>query len=161
MLWYRRQLSKLLRIAALLLFYLTVYFVISFAIAPEVTVSFINEDIRVGDKYVLMYLVAPKTAPFTDAEGAEVFDPACGKCYITNNRGFLPLKEYDAVLSLEDRRLSAESFGEKNYIIETTRGCIRNKLKGCVREPRIRSAEETFNLCGLCKHLHAMRERKV
>lgn len=155
-----RQVSKFQKTLLVALFYLTVYLLVSYALTPDATVTFVSEELRVGDKYVVMYLVAPKMPIYSDTEGAEVFTSRrCGRCFITNNKGFLPMSEYDAVLVYGERSLLSQTSAfmdpGKRYLIEAHKRCIRNKLKGCVREPRVTSfsSRETFDLCGLCKSL--------
>lgn len=157
--------SKLQKTLFIILLYLTVYLMISYALAPEVKFTFISEEFRVGDKYVVMYLVAPTTPVFSDVEAADVFSSRqCGRCVLTNNKGFLPMSEYDAILVYGDKRLltqtSAYMEPGKRYLIEAKKRCLARKLSGCLHEPTVTSlsTREKFDLCGLCKSLLAKRK---
>lgn len=145
----------------LVLFYLTVYLLISYAMTPETTMTFVNEDISVGGKYALIFVMAPLAPVFSDAEGADVFRTKnCGRCFVTNNRGFLPMSEYDAILVYGKRNLLSETRAfmdpGKRYLVETSDDCIESKFRKCVPEPKITSfsTKESFDLCSLCQSLH-------
>ncbi|XP_061720401.1 uncharacterized protein LOC133533669 [Cydia pomonella] len=159
-----RQVSKLQKSVLIVLFYFTVYVLVSYSMSPDTDFAFVSDDLRVGDKYALIYLVAPRSPVFTDAEGANVFKSRrCGQCFITNNRGFLPMSEYDAILVLGDRSLLYETSAfmdpGKRFLIETSRKCVKEKLRGCSWEPRITSFGDNkpYDLCSLCEHLHRKR----
>lgn len=158
-----RQVSKLQKTVLLVLFYLTVYLLISYAMTPETIMSFVSDDVRVGDKYALIFVVAPLVPVFTDAEGADVFKPNCGRCFVTNNRGFLPMSEYDAILVYGERSLLSETVAfmdpGKRYLLETTKKCISSKFMKCNWKPKITSfsTKESFDLCSLCASLHSKR----
>lgn len=159
-----RQVSKLQKTVLIVLFYSTVYVLVSYTISPETNFAFVSDDLRVGDKYALIYLSSPGTPVFSDAEGAEVFRARrCGLCFITNNRGFLPMSEFDAILFPGDRitllETAAYMHTGKRFSIETSRKCLINKLRRCSWEPHITSLEssQAFDLCSLCDHLHRKR----
>lgn len=159
-----KRVSKSQKILLVLLLYLTLYLVVSYALTPEAKITFLSEEFRFGDKYVFMFLDAPRTPVFLDTEGAEVFSSRqCGKCFITNNVGFLPMSEYDAVLVYGEQTLlsKTEAFmdPEKRYFIETKPRCLWRKFKGCVHQPKVTSysTSETLDLCGLCKRLQAKK----
>lgn len=125
---------------------------------PVTQVKFINDALRIGDKYSLIFLAAPGTPAFTDAEGADVFENRrCGRCFVTNNKGFLPMNLYDAVLIFRETsdQETAMLQPEKLYNIETNMNCIRSKFKKCKQEPRVVAlgSKETFDLCSFCDHL--------
>lgn len=165
---YLRKLTKLNRIVYNVIIYATTYFLISCLLARESTVTFVSDDMRIGDKYVLLFLVAPKTPVFTDVEGENMFKSRrCGQCFMTNNRGFLPMSEYDGILVYSDKNLipKAVALSSKpgdsgqmvpdKYIIETDYNCIRSKFKKCVMEPKITSSStnKSYDLCGLCDEM--------
>ncbi|KAM3959468.1 uncharacterized protein ACR2FA_006539 [Aphomia sociella] len=154
-----RQVSKLQKTVLIVLFYLTVYLLILYAMTPETTLTFVNDDMQ-GDKYPLLFLVTPNMPVFTDPEGADVFKSRrCGSCFITNNKGFMPISGYDAVLVYGDRSLLSQGTAfmdpGKRYLIESSEDCLKNKLRRCSMEPRIisYSSKESYDLCGLCNHL--------
>ncbi|CAB3244418.1 unnamed protein product [Arctia plantaginis] len=159
-----KRVSKSQKILLALLLYLTLYLVVSYALTPAVKISFLSEEFRFGDKYVIMFLEAPRTPVFLDTEGADVFSSRqCGKCFITNNIGFLPKSEYDAILVYGEQTLLSQTEAfmdpEKRYIIETKPRCLWRKFKGCAHQPKVTSysTRETFDLCGLCQRLQAKR----
>ncbi|XP_026739032.1 uncharacterized protein LOC113501916 [Trichoplusia ni] len=161
-----RQVSRSQRSLLVLLGYLALYLLVSYALTPDATVSFVRDELRLGDKYVLMFLLAPDTPPYSDAEGAQVFAARrCGACFLTNNRGFLPLSEYDAVLVLGERALLSHSAAVmdpgKRYLMEARRRCVANKMRECAREPVLTSfsSRQTFDLCGLCAELLRRRQQ--
>lgn len=140
--------------------YYVIYSLLTFAIIPEPEVTFVSDEFRIGGKYVLMFLVAPPRPVFSDSDGTDVFATRrCGGCFITNNKGFLPISEYDAVLVFGKRNLLSEAEAAmepgKRYLIETESKCIKDKFKGCRKEPSITSfgTQESYTLCSLCKHL--------
>lgn len=151
-----RKLTKLHKSVYIVIAYLFTYLLISYVLTPEPTVTFVSDDIRVGDKYVFMFLVAPKAPVFTDVEGADVFQSRqCGQCFLTNNRGFLPMTEYDCILVYGDKNLLPKTGSLSNkYLIESNNKCIRNKFK-CVREPKITSfsSNKSYTLCSLCDEM--------
>ncbi|CAG9795996.1 unnamed protein product [Diatraea saccharalis] len=153
-----RQVSKLQKTVLIVLSYLTVYLLISYALTPETQMMFIKEDLRVGNKFVYIFLLArlPESPVFSDADGAEVFK-GCGNCFLTNNRGFLPINEYDAVLIHGDRNLLEDAYMDpaKHYLLETNNKCITSKFKICRRGLKITSfsSKECYGLCSLCKSL--------
>lgn len=156
-----RQVSKLQKTVLIVLLYLTIYLLISYAMTPETTMTFVSEELRVGAKYALIFIVAPAAPVFSDADGADVFkNKNCGKCFVTNNRGFLPMSEYDAILVYGERNLLTETAAfmdpGKRYLLETTKKCLGSKFKKCIREPRITSfsSKESYDLCSLCMNLH-------
>lgn len=160
----RRQVSRCQKTLLALLLYLTLYLLASCALAPAASVSFVSDELRIGDKYVFMFLVSPRTPLFSDADGAEVFTSRrCGRCFITNNKGMLPMREYDAVLVFGDRSLLSQTMAVmdpgRRYLIEAHKRCVKNKLRGCIREPLVTSfgTRETYDLCGLCRRLHDER----
>ncbi|KAJ0174381.1 hypothetical protein K1T71_010527 [Dendrolimus kikuchii] len=157
-----RKLTKIHKTVYIVITYLSTYLLISYVLTPEATVTFVSDDIRVGDKYVLLFLVAPKAPVFTDVEGAEVFQSRkCGQCFLTNNRGFLPMSEYDGVLVYGDKYLLTKTGTVSNkYVIETNNKCIHRKLK-CLREPKITSfsTNQSYTLCSLCDEM--LQKRKV
>ncbi|XP_028165987.1 uncharacterized protein LOC114356826 [Ostrinia furnacalis] len=155
-----RQVSKLQKTVLIVLFYLTIYLWISYVTTPSTTMTFVSEDLRMEAKYVLIFIVAPLVPVFSDADGANVFkNKNCGKCFVTNNRGFLPMSEYDAILVYGERSLLTETAAfmdpGKRYLLETTKKCIGSKFKKCVQEPRITSfsSKESYDLCSLCAYL--------
>lgn len=163
----RRLVFKLQKTVCVVFFYLIFYLLFSFAITPDPPVAFVADDFRIGGKYALMFLVAPHTPIFTDAEGADVFTTRrCGNCFITNNKGFLPMTEYDAILVHGKRNLLSETaaFMEpgKRYLIETSERCVRHKLK-CPREPTITSfsTKMSYTLCGLCDELIIEKQKII
>ncbi|XP_049877434.1 uncharacterized protein LOC126374736 [Pectinophora gossypiella] len=158
-----RQLSKFCKLLIVIVLYFAAYVTIV-CMAPKPMYSFVSDDIRVGNKYVLVYLVGGAPA-MSDAEGADVFrGRRCGACFITNNKGFLPLTQYDAVVVAGPRRLLADAAAfmepEKRYLMEASPLCLQNKLLGCYSEPRLTSfaTRDNFDLCGLCRHLHEKRK---
>ncbi|KAI5637912.1 hypothetical protein NE865_09287 [Phthorimaea operculella] len=123
--------------------------------APTPIYNFVSEDMRIGDKYVLIYLFA-RGPIFSDVDGAEVFrSRGCGNCFITNNKGFLPISEYDAIVVHGDMKTYVDP--SKQYIMRSPRRCLERKLRGC--EPRMTSVAtgEDFDLHNLCRHLHEKR----
>lgn len=161
-----RQVSRFQKSVLVLVLYLTLYLLASYALAPDASVSFVSEELRIGNKYVFMFLVSPNTPVFSDSDGAEVFTSRhCGRCFITNNKGMLPMSEYDAVLVFGDRSLLTQTMAVmdpgKRYLLEAHKRCVRNKLRGCIREPLVTSfgSRETLDLCGLCRRLVQEREQ--
>ncbi|XP_075981444.1 uncharacterized protein LOC142980052 [Anticarsia gemmatalis] len=160
-----KQVSKLQKALFIILFYMILYLVISYALTPEAKITFINDEFRIGDKYVMMFLVGStsSTPVFGDGDGARVFPTRCGKCFITDNKGFLPMSEYDAVLVHGERSLLTQTSAfmdpGKRYLIESNKRCLRRKFRECVRPPRVTSftTRERFDLCGLCRTLHQKR----
>ncbi|XP_026321042.1 uncharacterized protein LOC113231085 [Hyposmocoma kahamanoa] len=162
-----RQVSKFQKTVIVLLLYSFIYFFLSTIARPEPMYNFVKEDLRIGDKYVLIYLIS-NTRVFSDAEGSDVFVKRhCGNCFITNNKGFLPLSEYDAVVVHGHRSKLAEASAymdpEKRYLMETRKECLEKKLVGCGNEPKITSfsTRETYDLRSLCHYLHETRKQEV
>ncbi|CAD0202889.1 unnamed protein product [Chrysodeixis includens] len=162
-----RQVSRFQRSLLVLLGYLALYLLVSYTLTPDATVSFVRDELRLGDKYVLMFLLAPDAPPYSDVDGAHVFAARrCPACFLTNNRGFLPLSEYDAVLVLGERGLLTHSAAVmdpgKHYLLQARRRCVASKLRHCVREPVLTSfsSRETFDLCGLCAALQQQRQQR-
>lgn len=159
---YWRRLSRFRRPVLTLFAYITVYVVLSYAFAPKATVTFLSEEFRVGDKYAFVYLDSPSAPVFTDADGAHVFESRqCERCFVTNNIGFLPPAEYDAILVTigdEKPEMPAKE-RERRYRIETSDDCIRKKFKRC-SEPKITSLNKlhVYNLCEFCAHLHSKKK---
>ncbi|KAJ8717553.1 hypothetical protein PYW07_005483 [Mythimna separata] len=163
-----RQVSRFQKTLLALALYLTLYVLVSLALAPAASVSFVSDELRIGDKYVLMFLVAPHSPLFSDSDGAEVFaSRRCGRCFITNNKGMLPMREYDAVLVFGERSLLSQTMAVmdpgRRYLLEARKRCLRNKLRRCFREPRLTAfgSRETYDLCGLCRRLHAERNNSL
>nr|XP_049701060.1 uncharacterized protein LOC126055544 [Helicoverpa armigera] len=163
-----RQVSKFQKTLLVLFLYLTVYLLVSYALAPDATVSFVSDELRVGNKYVLMFLLAPQQPVFSDAEGAAVFTSRrCGRCFITNNRGLLPLSEFDAVLVVGERGVLTQAMAHmdpgKWYLMEAVARCLRRRLVGCAREPRLTAlgSRQVFDLCGLCSSLLQQRNASL
>ncbi|KAH9639017.1 hypothetical protein HF086_003548 [Spodoptera exigua] len=156
-----RQVSKLHKTLLVAVFYITMYELVWYALGPTTEVTFIHEDLHVGDKYAFIFLaVGPEWPVFSDAEGAQVFKSrGCGPCFMTNNRGLLPMSEFDAVLVYGKRALLSESMAamdpEKRFLLETYKRCMSSKLTHCIREPRVTSFInfEVLNLCELCDKL--------
>ncbi|XP_026755896.1 uncharacterized protein LOC113515805 [Galleria mellonella] len=151
-----RQVSKLQKTVFIVLFYVILYLLILYAMSPDTTLTFVNDEMQ-GDKYPLLFLVAPNMPVFSDPEGADVFrSRRCGNCFITNNKGFLPISGYDAVLVYGDRSVLSQTAAfmdpGKRYLIESSEDCLRNKLRRCSMEPKITSysSKESYDLCGLC-----------
>ncbi|XP_060805692.1 uncharacterized protein LOC132902871 [Amyelois transitella] len=141
----------------IVLIYLAIYLFISYIMLPETFYTFVSDEQRIGDKYPLIFLVAPRVPALTDAEGADVFKTrGCGRCFVTNNKGFLPIGLYDAVLVVHiNEQETAFADPDKFYLIESSQKCIKNKFKHCSWEPKITSiaSKQTFDLCGFCDHL--------
>lgn len=163
-----RQVSKFQKTLFVTLFYLALYLLLSYALAPDASVSFVSDELRIGNKYVLMFLVSPNTPVFSDSDGAAVFTSRqCGGCFITNNKGLLPMREYDAVLVFGERSLLSQAMAVmdpgKRYLIEAHKRCVRNKLRDCTREPQVTSfsSRETYDLCGLCRRLVEQRHEAL
>ncbi|XP_022817841.1 uncharacterized protein LOC111350464 [Spodoptera litura] len=156
-----RQVSKLTKTLFVVIFYMTMYELIWYALGPTTEVTFISEDLHVGDKYALIFLAAgPEWPVFSDAEGAEVFrSRGCGPCFITNNKGLLPMSEFDAVLVYGKTALLSDSMAamppEKRFLLETYKRCMSSKLSRCIREPKVTSFVNfmVFHLCELCDKL--------
>ncbi|KAJ2948749.1 hypothetical protein O0L34_g8010 [Tuta absoluta] len=151
----RREVSKFVKVLIGCLVYSLVYINISFLMAPTPIYNFVSEDMRIGEKYVLIYLIA-KGPIFSDVDGADVFrNRGCGDCFITNNNGFLPTSEYDAVVVHGDRNTYVDP--SKLYMMRTPKRCLERKLQGC--EPRVTSVAtgEHFDLYHLCRQLHEIR----
>lgn len=153
-----RQLSRLYKTLFVAMFYLGIYNLVWNVLGPTTEVTFIPKDLHVGDKYALIFLAAgPEWPVFSDAEGAEVFrSRGCGPCFITNNKGLLPMSEFDAVLVYGKKALLSEDSAamdpEKRYLLETYKRCMSSKLTRCVREPRVTSFLNymVLHLCELC-----------
>lgn len=150
-----------------MLLYSLIYFFLSIIARPDPIYNFVKEDLRIGHKYVLVYLIS-NTPVFTDAEGSDVFvKRQCGNCFITNNKGFLPLSEYDAVVVHGHRRKLVEASAymdpEKRYLMETRTECLEKKLVGCGNEPKITSfsTRDTYDLRSLCRYLHDARKQEL
>lgn len=163
----RRLAFKLQKTVCVVFFYFIFYLLFSYAISSDPPVAFVGDDFRVGDRYALMFLVAPHSPVFSDAEGADVFAARrCGNCFITNNKGFLPMTGYDAILVHGKRNLLFETaaFMEpgKRYLIETSGRCLRNKLM-CPREPTITSFSTKlgYTLCSLCNELILEKQKVI
>lgn len=156
-----RQLSRLYKTLFVAMFYLGIYNLVWNVLGPTTEVTFIPKDLHVGDKYALIFLAAgPEWPVFSDAEGAEVFrSRGCGPCFITNNKGLLPMSEFDAVLVYGKKALLSEDSAamdpEKRYLLETYKRCMSSKLTRCVREPRVTSFLNymVLHLCELCDML--------
>ncbi|CAH0401090.1 unnamed protein product [Chilo suppressalis] len=151
-----RQVSKLQKTFLIVLTYLTIYLLVSYALTPDTRMMFVRDEMRIGDKFAFVY-VAARAPVFTDTEGAAVFQ-GCGNCYLTNNKGFLPISEYDAVLVHGDRSLLMDAAfmdPAKRYLLESSHECITSKFKKCRREPKITSfsSKESYDLCSLCESL--------
>lgn len=159
-----RQVSKFQKTVIVIVLYSLIYFFLSTIARPEPIYNFVKEDLRIGDKYVLIYLIS-NTPVFSDAEGSDVFvKRQCGNCFITNNKGFLPLSEYDAVVVHGHRRKLAEASAymdpEKRYLMETRKECLEKKLVGCGTEPKMTSfsTRVVYDLGSLCHYLHEARK---
>lgn len=147
--WRRRSLCILVLYLILL--------VIMFKVSPELPNTFLDENHRVH--YPLLFLSSAAGEPYSDAAAAEVFTSRrCGGCFLTNNKGFMPLADYDAVLVHGNRDLLSETIAfmdpGKRYLIETSLDCISNKLQ-CGKEPKVTSfsSREEYTLCSLCDEL--------
>nr|XP_021203678.1 uncharacterized protein LOC110385187 [Bombyx mori] len=160
-----RRVSKLQRTVLVVFCYLFVYLLIFYSIIPDAAITFVDEDFSVGDKYVFMFLSVPETRILKESDSVALFERRkCGKCFITNNRGFMPIREYDAVLHLVNASVDEHPVGqEKKYVIQTSKKCINNKFRNCVTEPVVLSfiSKQYHDLCSLCRYLHLKRNSSV
>lgn len=160
-----RQVTRFQKTVLIVLIYITLYYVVSFIATPQPVINFVDDEVRIGDKYVFMYLVS-KSPVFSDVEGADVFKKReCGMCFITNNKGFMPISEFDAVLVHGEKKLLEEQSAfmdpSKRYLIETSQTCLAKKLEKC--SPRITSFSTRYNfeLCSLCDYLQKRRQKSL
>lgn len=161
-----RQVSKFQKTVIAILLYIFIYIFLSIIARPGPIYNFVKEDLRIGEKYVFIYLIS-NTRVFSDAEGSDVFlKRQCGNCFITNNKGFLPLSAYDAVVVHGHRKKLAEGSAymdpEKRYLMETRKECLEKKLVGCGSEPKITSfsTRDIYDLRSLCHYLHEKRKQE-
>lgn len=160
-----RQVSRKQKTLLIILVYFVIYNIISYAMEPESSFTFVRHDLKVGDKYAFLFLADDRRAPvFSDAEGWDVFKTRrCGNCFLTNNKGFLPLSEYDAILIRGEKNLLSKTSAfmdpQKRFLIETSARCVNNKLTKCFTEPKITSfsTSQSYNLCEICEFLQKKR----
>lgn len=153
-----RRVSKFQKTVFIVILYTIIYFSLSLVLTPEPIYNFISDDMQ-GNKYALIYLVG-KTPAFSDSEGADAFKKRqCGDCFLSNNKGFLPLRDYDAVLIFGDEDASVFIEPDKRYYLETSEDCLRRKLLGCDVRVTSYSSRKEYDLCGLCRNLQSKRGR--
>lgn len=150
-----RVFAKCKKCFIIVLVYILAFNIISYMINYKGRELFIARSLQLGEKYVFMYVESDALPMMSDADAARVF-AGCGRCVLTNNRGFLPMSEYDALLTHGRREPRSALEPSKCYMLRATDNCIRNKLVECRAEHEVTSCatNKSYQLCELCHYLH-------
>lgn len=96
---------------------------------------------------------------------------------MTNNRGFIPVDYYDAVLYFHEDLVKpsknssvilepSDKFSDKTYAVTASRICLSDKLMFCEKEPKIDriklsvsgnfvTENNNYNMCSFCDSLYS------